>query len=112
MGLIINQLKREEKKKVLSIEKIKALSKLCDKKELTFKEWRDSGRFMDRRMFEAEHGKIGLNQRCTDVIVYFGDIYIQALKGDTFFISPDFNVDKLAVAEEELYKENSEKFFS
>jgi|TARA_R110000868_G_scaffold55690_3_gene173109 hypothetical protein len=53
----------------------------------TFKGWQDTGRFVPAELFILDHPDETLHKDCTDVVVYNEGLYIQALKGDYFYMS-------------------------
>ncbi len=80
---------------------IRRLQNLVDKKrELTFKEFVDFGRYIPRENFVVNYNIINesLHPDCTYIIVYLGGLYIQALKDNTFYVKTeegDFNSEEL-----------------
>lgn len=66
---------------------IQTLEKMKAGGVLTFDDFTETGRFVDRHTFESGNPNVQLHPECTDVIVYLCGFYIQSLKGNVFFIS-------------------------
>lgn len=66
---------------------IQTLEKMKAGGVLTFDDFTETGRFVDRHTFERVNPNVQLHPECTDVIVYLCGFYIQSLKGNVFFIS-------------------------
>lgn len=66
---------------------IQTLEKMKASGVLTFDDFTETGRFVDRHTFERVNPNVQLHPECTDVIVYLCGFYIQSLKGNVFFIS-------------------------
>ena len=87
MSRISIQLNRDTKKAKPDAGLVNKLLKMIDH-EVTLDEFRDTGRFKPRDVFKAEMKKEMLLPDCTDVVVYAGDFYIQALKNNEFVFKP------------------------
>lgn len=99
MNRVLSQLNRELKKSKPDSGLVKKLQRLMTLEEVTLEDFRDTGRFKPREVFKYEMKKEVLMPDCTDVVVYAGDFYIQALKSNEFLFKPV--ADKQAVLRSE-----------
>lgn len=97
MGLIKQHLKKESLK--------------IYKGTITYDEWQDSGRFVDRKSFEAHNPDENLHVDCTDIVMYFGGIYIQLLKSGEFFLDSKVSGKTLDAIEKNLWDKNLDLFW-
>lgn len=111
MSIIKQHLDRELSKAKKDSHIISELTKILDKNVITFREWQNSGRFIPAESFRKECPDTKIEEKCTDVVLYFGDIFIQVLDTDTFFIYPNYSSNDLKVIEKELWDNNAENFF-
>lgn len=88
MSRLTTQLNRETKKSKPDAGLVNKLLKLIALDEVTLEDFRDTGRFKPRDVFKMEMKKEMLLPDCTDVVVYAGDFYIQALKSNEFVFKP------------------------
>jgi len=89
MGLIKQHLDRETKKEKKDLRLINELKKVIDRGTITFEQWYEPGRFINRDEFYGDNPKENLHVDCTDVVVYYGDLYIQVLKSGEYYIDPN-----------------------
>lgn len=89
MSKITTQLNRELRKTKPDMGLVNKLTHLISLDEVTLEDFRDTGRFKPRDVFKDERKKEILLPDCTDVVVYAGDFYIQALKTDEFVFKPN-----------------------
>jgi hypothetical protein len=82
------------------------MAKKLNKSVMTFSEWQDTGRFMERKKFEEFYPKENLHFDCTDVIEYSGGVYIQSLKTGVFFINANESSKILELMEKVLWDSN------
>jgi hypothetical protein len=111
MGLIKQHLKKESLKTYKDAYLLVKLSKVNDKGTITYDEWQDSGRFVDRKSFEAHNPDENLHVDCTDIVMYFGGIYIQLLKSGEFFIDSKVSGKTLDAIEKTLWDKNLDLFW-
>lgn len=76
------------------------------KEIITFNEWQDTGRFMERELFEENNPKENLHFDCTDIVYYLGGAYIQVLKTGDFFIDTKTSSKNLEDVEKALWERN------
>jgi hypothetical protein len=110
MGLIRNHFVSDVFSKNANTDLIAKLRKAHEKKELSFEDWVDSGRYLTREHFEKDNYNELLHTDCTDVVMYMGRIYVQALKSGKFYINNTL-YDTLEHAEKALWDKHSEHFF-
>lgn len=77
-----------------------------------FRGWADTGRFVNRASFEMSMPNENLHFDCTDVVVYHGGLYIQALRSGVFFLDAENTDLKLDNVEKVLWGKNSEKIIN
>lgn len=93
MGLLNQHLLKESAKEKVDKNVIDRLDIAIETGNLSFNQWQDSGRFINRHEFEADNPDENLHIDCTDVVVYLGNIYIQVHKNGDFYLNPS-NVSK------------------
>lgn len=104
---------------------LQTLRKMKESSILTFNDFSETGRFVDRHTFERGNPNVKLHPECTDVIVYLCGFYIQSLKGNVFFISMKetanesdeidrwtFTNENLDEVEHILWNSRANKFFN
>jgi len=111
MGLISNHLNRETSKTNKDIYLLAKLSKVSERGTMTFDEWQDSGRFVDRKSFETYNPDENLHVDCSDIVMYFGGIYVQVLKSGEFFLDAHSSSKSLDAIEKILWEKNSAFFW-
>lgn len=111
MGIIKRHLDRELSKKNKDDQLILELKKIVSSGTLTFSDWQLSGKFIPTESFKKECPDVKLDDNCTDVILYYGDIFIQVLKSDNFYVSPGFVSNDIKSSEKELWDRNLKKLF-
>lgn len=111
MALIKQHLDNELNKPKSDVQTIIELRKILENKTISFEEWQISGKFIPSDMFAKEYPLASLNQECTDVILYYGDLWIEVLKTDMFFVRPGFVTNDIKSAERELWQKNIGNFF-
>jgi hypothetical protein len=111
MGLINNHLNKENLKSNKDIYLLAKLSRVNDKGSMTFNEWQESGRFIDRKSFETYNPNENLHVDCSDVVMYLGGVYIQLLKSGEFFLDAHASGKSLDAIEIILWDKNSTLFW-
>lgn len=115
MNKLIVQLNREKKKSKPDTGLVNKLMKLIALDEVTLEDFRDTGRFIPRDVFKMEMKKEMLLPDCTDVVVYAGDFYIQAMKTNEFVFKPisykqaTLRSESLDVLEEAMWELSAKK---
>jgi len=71
---------------------------------MSFKEWQDTGRFINRKSFEQHNVNENLHVDCSDVVLYYGGAYIQLLKSGEFFIDTNNLSKSLDTVEQILWE--------
>lgn len=85
------------------------------KGELTRLEFSNTGRFCPRNFFLSNNPDVKLHDDCTDVVVYLGGFFIEALKGNTFLAEADglkLTSKSLDNIEAMVWDVEAEKFFN
>lgn len=111
MGLISNHLSKESSKSKQDVYLLAKLTKVNDRGTITFDEWQDSGRFVDRKSFEAQNPSENLHVDCSDIVMYYGGVYIQVLKSGEFFLDANTSSKSLESIEKILWEKNSAFFW-
>lgn len=111
MGLISNHLQKESSKANKDVYLLAKLTKVSEKGTMTFDEWQDSGRFVDRKSFEAFNPDENLHVDCTDIVMYYGGVYIQVLKSGEFLIEANISNKSLDAIEKILWYKNEALFW-
>jgi len=118
MNKIANQIKRELRKAKPDRGLVNKLEKLMTLDEVTLDDFRDTGRFKPRVVFKYEMKKEVLMPDCTDVVVYAGGFYIQALKTNEFLFKPvsdkqaTLRSESLDVLEEAMWELTAKKLIN
>jgi len=107
MKAISNHIKLELKKAKPDDGLLTQLNKMLEKGSVTFEEFTNTGRFSNEKDFRRHNPKEILLHDCTDVIVYAGNLYLQASKDGMFTLvqkgskgkiqSPQLEVAELAL---------------
>ena len=79
------------------------LNKSIGDKPVSFTQWIDSGRFIERDRFLGMRPDENLHVDCTDVVLYSGGEYIQLLKTGAFYLDPSTQSHKLKDVEVVLW---------
>lgn len=111
MGLIKQHLTKEGLKDKKDTHLLNSLNRVNKRGTITFDEWKESGRFTNRDSFDKDNPEETLHVDCTDVVVYYGGVYIQVMKTGDFYISPEESSRKLDDMEKILWKKNAEKLW-
>lgn len=111
MGLIKQHLRKESAKEKQDIHLINKLTRVKERGSITFDEWKESGRFTHREAFEQDNPSENLHIDCTDVVVYYGGLYIQVLKNGEFYLSPEQTSKSLDDVEKIVWKKNAESLW-
>jgi hypothetical protein len=111
MGLIKTHLRKESAKEKKDIHLINKLTKVKERGSITFDEWKESGRFTNREAFEQDNPSENLHIDCTDVVVYYGGLFIQVLKSGDFYLMPEHTSTSLDAVEKILWKKNAESLW-
>lgn len=111
MSIIKQQLDRELNKPKKDNQIIIELTKIIDKGSITFSEWQNSGKFIPAENFREELPDANIHKDSTDIILYFGDIFVQVLKTDIFYVDPGYVSNDIKLAEQELWNKNVKNFF-
>jgi len=118
MNRIVNQIKRELKKAKPDTGLLNKLHRLMTLDEVTLDDFRDTGRFKPRDEFKYGMKREMLMPDCTDVVVYAGDFYIQALKTNEFLFKPTsdkqstLRSESLEVLEEAMWELTAKKLIN
>jgi hypothetical protein len=103
--LIKRQLELENSKKVKDKHLIETLEKIVSKGEITFEQWRQSGRFVRTIDFLRDYPSLELHSYCAQVIKYFGGVFVQVHSSGNFFIDyDDFSSSSLGDVEKLLWE--------
>lgn len=111
MALIKQHLDKELNKSKKDQQTILELSKILESKTISFDEWVISGKFIPADDFTKEYPLAVLHEDCTDVVLYFGDLFIQVLKTDMFYVHPSLITGDIKLAEREVWQKNIGNFF-
>jgi hypothetical protein len=79
---------------------------------VTLESWVDTGRFNVLESFKIKFPNAILHDDCSDVVVYRGGLYIQALKDKSFFVAPNANSKVLDDMELHLWEIHKEKLMN
>lgn len=111
MGLIKQHLLKESEKEKKDNHYLNQLNKVNSRGTITFDEWKESGRFIGRYAFMDENPDENLHVDCTDIVEYYGGVYIQVLKGGEFYLEPKKSSKSLDEVEKMLWSKECEKFW-
>lgn len=106
MRLIKQHLEKEKAKDKKDLRLINDLTKLLDKGEITFDQWYESGRFIHRDEFANDNPDENLHVDCTDVVVYYGGLYLQVLKSGEFYLNPKNISNNINDIEKSIWEDN------
>ena len=115
MNKIQIQINREVRKTKPDSGLVAKLYYILNLDEVTFDVFKDTGRFKPRDVFKYERKKEVLLPDCTDVVVYAGDFYIQALKTGEFLFKPvsdkqaNLRSESLDILEEAMWELSAKK---
>jgi hypothetical protein len=104
-----SELAKEKPNKLL----LSILTKVLERKTLTSKEWRLSGRFIPKAEFLNDNPTAALLASCSEVIQYIGGDYIQVtnLSSGTFRYTSSIKGNVLDDVEDDMWNEIAEKLF-
>jgi hypothetical protein len=111
MGTIQNHYNIEEAKEKPNQLLLSILSKILDRKTLTLKEWRLSGKFIPKSEFLLENPTVELLSTCSEVIHYIGGGYIQVLSSGTFRYTSSIRGKVLDDIEDKMWNEIVERLW-
>jgi hypothetical protein len=111
MGLIKQHLDRELSKPVPDAYMVSELNKIVNRRTTSFGEWVQSGRFINRDEYLSIRPDELLHIDCTDVIQYYGDVYLQLLKSGNFYIDASFQSPDIKESERQLWARVCESLF-
>ncbi len=111
MGLFQQQLDKELSKEKKDNRLIASLTGVIANGCIVLDEWRESGRFINRDDFSSERPEENLHIDCTDVVKYYGDIYIQVLKNGDFFVDASFQSPDVKLSEEVIWRKYADQMW-
>jgi hypothetical protein len=111
MGTIETYYNRELAKEKQNNLLLQQLSKILERKTLTLKEWRLTGKFIPKADFAFENPTVELLATCSEVINYVGGEYIQVLSSGTFRYTSSIRGKVLDDVEDEVWKEIAERLW-
>ena len=119
MNIIFKEILYQKLKSKPNRKFIRRLQNYVDKTdEMTLEDFQSFGRFIPRERFMSDihHAyafKDALRDDCTDVVVYVGGLYIQALKNNIFYVqvgSDSVQSDDIKHVEEFYWDKHVSKF--
>jgi hypothetical protein len=87
------------------------LTKILERKTLTIREWRLSGKFIPKAEFLRDNPTEELLATCSEVIEYIGKDYIQVMSSGTFRYTSSIKSKVLDEVEDDMWNKIAEKLW-